>query len=259
VEASTFHPVVPARAACKCCGSEAALFGVVDFSKNCEDRRRPALELSGIPIYYHRCPKCGFLFTTAFDSFSHEDFARHIYNADYQRVDPDFAVARPAASAEWMTLNFARSRPSRILDYGGGKGALAKLLREAGFSNVENYDPFVPEFAVRPEGKFDCILCFEVMEHSPRPAETLAEVASFLANPGIVFFSTAVQPESIMVERVGWWYVAPRNGHVSIFTTTSLEILAAAQGLQYGLFRNGTHAVCKEIPVFFQHLVPGQK
>jgi len=43
---------------CKCCGAPAFLYGVVDFHKNCEIYRRKVLDLSGIPIYYHRCTVC---------------------------------------------------------------------------------------------------------------------------------------------------------------------------------------------------------
>jgi 2-polyprenyl-6-hydroxyphenyl methylase/3-demethylubiquinone-9 3-methyltransferase len=67
-------PIAPAKHPCKICGDEAPLYGVVDFHKACNH----ALALAGIPVYYHRCRGCGFVFTTAFDGFSAEDFARLI-------------------------------------------------------------------------------------------------------------------------------------------------------------------------------------
>lgn len=93
-------PVASPSTVCKCCGKPADLFGVVDFHKSCEDRRRPPLPLSGVPIYYYRCPNCGFLFTTAFDEFTQQDFAAHIYNEQYILVDPDYAGHRPRQSAQ---------------------------------------------------------------------------------------------------------------------------------------------------------------
>ena len=68
---------------CKCCGAAAALFGVVDFSKNCRELDGFFLPVSGIPIYYYRCPDCDFIFTTFFDDFTDEDMKAHIYNDDY--------------------------------------------------------------------------------------------------------------------------------------------------------------------------------
>jgi len=252
---SGLNPTAPKYATCKCCGSQAALFGVVDFHKNCEEPNGLVLDLSGIAIYYHRCPRCGFIFTIAFDDLSQEDFARHIYNDEYRRVDPHFAEIRPRANAQWVTAQFGASKPSGILDYGAGNGRFAELLRESGFANVESYDPFTPQHAKRPEGKFECVFCFEVMEHSPRPAEMLADMASFLAGPGIIIFSTTPQPQTIDTEKVGWWYIAPRNGHISIFSTRSLQILTAAQHLKYGVFKQGFHIACNEVPGFFSYLI----
>src|SRR4051794_23463028 len=88
--------------ACKCCGSMAALYDVVDFHKNCEIYRRKVLDASGVPIYYYRCPTCQFLFTTAFDRFTLEDFHRYIYNNDYMLVDPDYQESRPRSNAAWL-------------------------------------------------------------------------------------------------------------------------------------------------------------
>lgn len=49
---------------------------MVDFQKNCKMIRGKSHELSGIPIYYYRCPDCRFIFTRAFDQFTKEDFQR---------------------------------------------------------------------------------------------------------------------------------------------------------------------------------------
>ena len=138
-------PITAAEVACKCCGGAARLFGVVDFNKNCEaNRGRYPLPLAGVPVYYHRCTRCGFLFTVAFDAFTHADFATHIYNAQYALVDPDYEAARPAAAAGFIANTFPQARPLRVLDFGGGNGRMAELLRQAGFADVTTYDPFVP-------------------------------------------------------------------------------------------------------------------
>src|SRR5687768_413288 len=126
---------------CKCCGTAAALYGVVDFTKSCEEGRGKILPLSGVPVYYHRCPACGFIFTIAFDDFSPEDFARHVYNDEYILVDPDYTRVRPEANARSIAGAFKGARSLRILDYGGGTGVLAEGLRAAGFQDVQTYDP----------------------------------------------------------------------------------------------------------------------
>ncbi len=132
------------HAICKCCGTVAYAYGVVDFHKNCEIYRRKVLDISGVPIYYHRCPVCQFIFTTAFDNFTKDDFLRTIYNDEYVVVDPDYLVERPKSNAAWLCAVFSNGRPRQILDFGGGNGALAESLRAAGFPNPVTYDPFVP-------------------------------------------------------------------------------------------------------------------
>jgi hypothetical protein len=119
----------------------------------------------------------------------------------------------------------------RVLDYGGGSGVFARTLREGGFAHVDVYDPLVPEFARPPGGTYDLILCFEVIEHSTQPRQTLGHVASLLNDPGMVLLSTSLQPPNFEELGVNWWYVAPRNGHVSIFSENALELAGRFAGL----------------------------
>src|SRR5260370_33569594 len=129
--------ICPQNVSCKCCSATASLYGVVDFHKNCEILRQRVLHPSGIPIYYYRCPECQLIFTTAFDHFSTQDFNEYIYNSEYILVDPDYREVRPKANATWVAKLFSGVRPARILDYGGGNGYLADLLRAAGFPHVD--------------------------------------------------------------------------------------------------------------------------
>jgi hypothetical protein len=97
--------VSPRHTTCKICGAQAELLGVTDFHKNCEEIRRKVLTLSGIPVYYHRCPVCDFVFTTAFDGFTQNDFARLIYNDEYQLaiVRSDVGLFQPERSRRVQT------------------------------------------------------------------------------------------------------------------------------------------------------------
>jgi hypothetical protein len=123
---------------------------------------------------------------------------------------------------------FAFAREIRILDYGSGSGVFERALRSQGF-DVTSYDPF--SHPSRPEGKFELITCFEVMEHAPDPIRLLDDMVSLKTDDGAIVFSTGVQPVDIETLRARWWYIAPRNGHVSIFSEESLSILANKRGL----------------------------
>jgi hypothetical protein len=71
-------PVSAALVPCKICGEPAPLYGTVDFNRNCEIEGGTRLPPSGTLVRYRRCRACGFLFTDAFDRWSHDDFRTHI-------------------------------------------------------------------------------------------------------------------------------------------------------------------------------------
>ena len=250
--------ICPDQARCKCCGSLAFPFGVVDFHKNCEILRQRVLGISGIPIYYYRCSTCQFLFTSAFDHFTNDDFRHYIYNEEYLLVDPDYREARPRGNADFLRNLFPSARPDRTLDYGGGDGLLADLLRSSGFPRVETFDPFVPRHSARPTDRFDCILSFEVLEHSHDPARTFADINDFLAEPGLIICSTLLQPADIDNIGLNWWYAGPRNGHVSLYSRPSLEMLIEPFGFRLASFNDGLHILFREIPDFAKHFIKYQ-
>jgi SAM-dependent methyltransferase len=252
---SGLHAICAERTPCKCCGALALPCGVVDFHKNCEIYRRKVLDISGVPIYYHRCPACQFIFTTAFDHFTNDDFVKYIYNEQYLEVDPDYREARPRGNAGLLCNLFSGVRPRRILDYGGGNGALAELLRAEGFSHVDTFDPFVPRHSARPTDRFDCVVSFEVVEHSNDPARAFADMNEFVTSSGLILFSTLLQPADIDHVGLNWWYAGPRNGHVSLYTRASLERLAQPFGFKLGSFNDNLHVLFREVPDFAKHFI----
>ena len=210
-----------------------------------------------MPIYYHRCPVCRFIFTTALDHFSQADFERFVYNDQYPLIDPDFEDARPRGNAMLVGRLLSEARPARILDYGGGNGKLAEFLSEAGFLDVQTYDPFVPRFADKPEGLFDCVICFEMLEHSTDPAGTLAEIISSLTDSGIILLGTLLQPADIELHGLSWWYAAPRNAHVSLYSYTSLEKLVERCGFQLHSLDQSYHVLYRQSANLGVHSLAG--
>ena len=248
--------VNPAPTPCKVCGGQSRLFGVVDFTKSCEEARGKRLPLSGTPVYYRRCLTCEFLFTDAFDSWSEADFKANIYNAGYIEVDPDYQEVRPSNSAVTVQQLFGASMAGlRLLDYGGGDGLLCAKLREAGVLDAQTFDPFVADFTRRPAGKFDLITCFETLEHMPDPMAGIASILASMKETGLVLFSTLVQPSDFEAHGVNWWYVGPRNGHVSIFSRSALARAWQHHGCQTLSFNDNVHIAFRTLPDFARHLV----
>lgn len=216
---------------CKVCGSPAVLFDVVDFNKHCSHEDFYTFGFSGIRVDYRLCPICDCIFTNFFDAWTEADFAERIYNADYIKVDSEYESIRPRASAEDLAGRWGDSRGARVLDYGSGTGAFADALRGLGYGAVESYDPF--SSPQPPEGTFDIITCFEVIEHTPWPAETLRRMCSYLKPDGCIVLGQTLQPADILRLRGSWWYLAPRNGHICTFSANTLAYLAQQAGLAF--------------------------
>lgn len=213
--------------ACKICGHAAPFFDVVDFQK------RPSgypFGPSGIGVPYFRCLVCGFLFTPFCDNWSKEDFARYIYNSDYRLVDTEYGEARPTRTAEQISRLLANHKDAAILDYGAGTGIFAARMNDKGF-RAAAYDPFTaPE---RPTGRFSIITCFAVVEHLPRPLDAFADMAALLDDDGLMIIGQPFQPPDIDAIRCNWWYISPRNGHVSAYTDQAFAFIARKYGLTF--------------------------
>jgi hypothetical protein len=210
---------------CHVCEGKATLFDVVDFLKHVNRLDPYRFGLSGIHVEYFRCQRCKFIFSGLCDQWSARDFQNFVYNDDYVKVDPDYVEKRPRHLGNDMSSRLAGHESLRILDYGSGSGVFEKAMRAHGFGNVVSYDPYSqPE---RPQGKFDIVTAFEVLEHSATPLATLRDMSSFLDSGGCLLAQTITQPSNIDTIRAGWEYAAPRNGHVSLYSIEALCELAA--------------------------------
>jgi hypothetical protein len=86
----------------------------------------------------------------------------------------------------------ARS-PQSLVDYGSGRSRIAQWLGEAvGAERIAYFDPAVPGIDVLPEGGFDVVVSFDVLEHIPEEEldAVLTEMAG-LANDALLVIDTA--------------------------------------------------------------------
>ncbi|TFW18559.1 class I SAM-dependent methyltransferase [Duganella callida] len=235
---------------CPVCGAATVIHDVVDFNKSCEEARRYFLPLSGRAVYYHRCPACAFTLAPELCGWSDQEFQQHIYNQRYIDIDPDYVSKRPLANADFLQRLFGDGKAAiRHLDYGGGSGLLSQTLRLHGWDS-SSYDPF-PRNGQRLDelGRFNLISAFEVFEHVPDPAELMQNITALMADECVVIFSTLLSDGHIEPNRrLTWWYAAPRNGHISLFSKQSLIVLAERHGLQFGSFNNVTHCLFNRLP-----------
>lgn len=110
-------------------------------------------------------------------------------------------------------LPFISSSWTSALDYGCGRSKTLELLPDHVTKRVR-YDPAIPDFAKKPKGKFDFLICTDVLEHVREetvPA-ILAHIFSLSSN---VFFSIALRPAieilpngqnaHVTVKPLDWW------------------------------------------------------
>jgi Methyltransferase domain len=232
-----------AAPACKICAAPSVLYDVVDFAKSCDAGPYPA-GLAGVPVYYRRCTRCGFVFTDFFDDFDDASWRTFVYNDDYRRVDPGYAHDRPAANARLLDALLRGRRTAVIgLDYGGGSGATCEQLRALGYA-FDTWDPF-GGCSLTPArvGRYNFCSAFEVAEHSPDPAGFLQAIVA-LASPGRLAILVGTQLNdgaAGAATRLAWWYAAPRNGHVSLHSARSMQLLGQRFALDYTRLSDRTH------------------
>lgn len=138
------------------------------------------------------------------------------FTPEYAALQRDFHVARPDYGISGgrysdQVLQMAQRMGTReILDYGCGKCTLQKSLPFP----IQNYDPFIPDHADRPEPA-DLVVCTDVMEHvEPQYVDhVLADI--YTLTKKMVFFQIATRPASktlpdgrnahLIQENGNWW------------------------------------------------------
>jgi SAM-dependent methyltransferase len=229
----------------------------VDFNKSCREQLGELLPPSGILVHYYLCGQCGFCFAPEFTKWQLSEFETRIYNDKYTELDPDYLSVRPQTNANKLISFFKDKKDSiRHLDYGGGNGLLSNILRKAGWQS-SSYDPFVDrETNIRTLGVFNLITAYEVFEHVPDVIKLIEELKLLLAEDGIVHFTTMLSDGHVKPnERLNWWYAAPRNGHISLFSYHSLNLLLESNGLNLGSFTPGVYVLFKQVPQWAEALM----
>jgi 2-polyprenyl-3-methyl-5-hydroxy-6-metoxy-1,4-benzoquinol methylase len=246
---------------CPVCGTMSLPYDAVDFNRCCEERRGLRLPESGIAVPYFQCLECGFCFAPTIARWSLDEFKEKIYNQDYIKVDPDYAEVRPRDNARLLIDLFGDHHHSiRHLDYGAGNGMVSEILRQHGW-RTESYDPLSDRG--RPlsgMGRFNLITAFEVFEHVPSPANLMNDIASVIEADGILIFGTLLSDDMLIPDgRLTWWYASPRNGHISLYSSRSLQALSARHQFFLGSFSEGLHCMWRDAQSWALSIVAGNR
>jgi|TARA_B110000114_G_scaffold58851_1_gene62493 SAM-dependent methyltransferase len=241
---------------CSICAGTSMPHDVVDFNKSCEENNGKFLRPSGVSIYYYLCHHCGFCFAPEICDWPSEKFSKEIYNSQYIDIDPDYKENRPKNNAAHLSKIFnGKTEHIRHLDFGGGNGSLSDALK--GFSwDSQSYDPFMhKDINITDLGRFNLITAYEVFEHVPDANALMEQLNSLISSDGVILFSTLLSDGQIKPNtRLNWWYAAPRNGHISLFSKKSLQTLANKYNFEIGSLSSGTHILYRKVPDWAAHL-----
>lgn len=119
--------------------------------------------------------------------------------------DPTSMQHRHAIS-NWIATR--RGEIGRVLDYGGGFGALACLLNDqAPGMHIDIYEPFPSQYALAkvgaradirfvdaPAADYDCLVSVDVLEHVPDPIDLLTKMAGCVRKDGYLVIANCFAP-----------------------------------------------------------------
>ena len=218
---------------CTVCLGELKLLGSIPFDRNNLDIPTTSTRT----ISYFKCKNCDFICAPEMLSWSVEKLSKEVYNENYSKYDPDYLDTRPKNYAKSLTSNIMSNFVKKIrhLDYGSGVGLLSQELVNHKW-NSASYDPF--SNPSQPSGRFNFITAIEVFEHSTNIDTTIKDIKLLLENNGVVLFSTLLANETTDID---WWYIMPRNGHISILSEKSMKILATRNNLFFSSLNENVH------------------
>lgn len=182
-------------------------------------------------VSYVRCSRCG-LIQTEKPYWLDEAYADAINDSDVGLVSRNQMLARTTKAV--ITAFFQRR--AKFIDYGAGYGLLVRLMRDYGY-DFSWQDKFCANlFAkVAPADlsgrlSYELLTAFEVFEHLPHPAQELPQMLRLSKS---ILFTTQLIPDHSPLPGSWWYYGLDHGQHVSLYTRTSLEILARSHGLRF--------------------------
>jgi SAM-dependent methyltransferase len=126
---------------------------------------------------------------------------------------------------------------ARVLDFGCGPGNWLNALQDRGWDTYGVEPSSDAAFArhkrlltIPTEPQFDLVVAFHVLEHLPRPLETLRELRRAIVPGGHCFISVP-RIDTLAVHRQVDYCLHPRH-HIVAFTEACLRGLLARSGLQ---------------------------
>ena len=195
----------------------------------CDSQRELLFEIRVLGKYqaeYCRCTNCHFV-SCVNPFWLQESFTSNLNDLDIGSVDRCLIVADFVESY----IRSVKIRTARFLDWGGGYGLLARIMRDRGldFSSHDIYARplFVEPTEILESETFELVTLSEVVLHLTDPIPVFTKI---LESTNTVVFTAVIAPDIIPID---WWYLMPDTGHhVAIYHRETLQALARRLGVQ---------------------------
>jgi 2-polyprenyl-3-methyl-5-hydroxy-6-metoxy-1,4-benzoquinol methylase len=211
-----------------------------------------------------QCSKCGFIATHPplpndhwNDKYEGDYWREYQTSIGEKRIDERFEEFEMISAERIHYLEqFYRLLPpplrfnpqGRFLDVGCSMGFLVKAAEDYGFKEafgidpnqqdvdegIERYDVALSQGYIEDydNGTFDVIMCFNTVEHVPRPDRLMEEMANRLKPNGVLVVGTHdIECNNYVQQGVEWKHIKPAE-HLYYFSKNSLALLGRKYGVR---------------------------
>ena len=84
--------------------------------------------------------------------------------------------------------------PDSVIDFGGGSGVLARMIRKDCGIDARVYDPYNDSAAENVASQADIVIALDVLEHSDKPLELLEEAKKMTRDGGYMYIGNCFYP-----------------------------------------------------------------
>lgn len=198
-------------------------------------------------VSYAQCPRCGFLCTET-PYWLEEAYSEAIAATDVGLVERNQIMSSMIAVSLYFALKIEACE--RVLDVAGGYGLLVRMLRDYGIDCYwqDKYcrNIFAQSFSWIESSRepVAVVTAVEVMEHLEDPLAFIQETMQQTGARALLF--TTELYDGAPPDPDAWWYYSRETGqHISFYTRTTLEIMAAALGMRF-ITHRGLHLFSRD-------------
>lgn len=190
------------------------------------------------------CWRCGLVFThpqpapETLEAYYQPDGGWREFRPDPKGTDAQTRHKGPGGLAVLDVLDrYVPPGTRRVLDFGCGVGAWLNVLQDRGWETY-GIEPSSDAAFVRhqrlheipSDGSFDLLVMYHVLEHLPRPLETLRQLSAAMRVGGYCFVSVP-RLDAVASHRKLTYCLHPTH-HIVAFTEACLRGLLAGAGFQ---------------------------